>query len=186
MHTDSKDVIRKKVLTLLRNQKEEERVKKSEIIRQRLFVLTEFKRAKTILFYASFDGEVDTLVMMEQALKLKKKVALPIVKKENKKIIPRLIKNLKSVLRGPYGILQPHPESSEPLKLEDLDLVIVPGVVFDKQHHRLGRGLGFYDRFLSRLPASVTTVGLAFDFQIVDHLPHQQKHDVPVSIIVTN
>jgi 5-formyltetrahydrofolate cyclo-ligase len=63
--------------------------------------------------------------------------------------------------------------------LEDIDLIIVPGIAFDKKNVRLGRGHGYYDRFLCALPNKTRTVGLAFDFQVVEHLP-QDSHDIPV------
>ena len=172
---------------LLRNQKEEDRLRKSEAIRKKLFSLKEFKRAKTILFYASFDGEVETLKMMKQAKKLKKTIALPIVIKTHRKIIPRLIRNLRTGLcRGAYGILEPKKGCCEPLELSKLDLVLVPGIAFDKRNHRLGRGLGYYDRFLRKLPARIPAIGLAFDFQVVHRLPPVQSHDVQLSRIVSN
>ncbi|MCK4882744.1 MAG: 5-formyltetrahydrofolate cyclo-ligase, partial [Candidatus Omnitrophica bacterium] len=67
-----------------------------------------------------------------------------------------------------------------------LDMVIVPGVAFDKHNNRLGRGGGYYDRFLAALSSEVLTVGLAFDFQMVDSLSSQETHDVPVSCVLTN
>ena len=65
-------------------------------------------------------------------------------------------------------------------------MVIVPGLAFDKHNNRLGRGAGYYDRFLSTLPTDIPTVGLAFDFQIIDRLPQQKEHDIPVSHVLVN
>lgn len=183
----SKNNIRKEILTLLRSQKEEDRLKKSGKIKRKLFSLPEFKRAKVILFYASFDGEVDTFAMMKQAQQLKKKIALPVIIKDKKKILPRLIKHLNRGLHsGEYGIKAPHPEYSQAVSLDRLDLVVVPGVVFDKDNYRMGRGHGYYDRFLAQLPPETPTVGLAFDFQVVDRLPHREQHDFPVSRVIFN
>ena len=186
MHTESKSDIRKKILTLLRTQKEEDRLKKSGKIQEKLFSLPEFKRARVVLFYASFDGEVETSEMMKQAHQLKKKIALPVVIKHQKKILPRIVENLGEELsRGAYGIKEPS-LTADTVELDALDLVLVPGVAFDKENHRLGRGHGYFDRFLSQLPARVPTIGLAFDFQLLDRLPHQEAHDVPVSRVITN
>ena len=69
--------------------------------------------------------------------------------------------------------------------LDEIDLSIIPGVAFDKKNHRLGRGAGYYDRFLSSLPRKIPSIGLAFDFQIVASFP-LQEHDVPVSRVITN
>jgi 5-formyltetrahydrofolate cyclo-ligase len=87
---------------------------------------------------------------------------------------------------GPYGVKQPADDPAKTLAHDCLDIVIVPGVAFDRKNHRLGRGGGYYDRFLGSLPAHVRTVGLAFDFQVVDSLPFQAEHDVPVSCVLAS
>ncbi len=186
MSKDQKAIIRKEVLSLLRNQKEEERFKKSLVIQKKFLSIQEFKNAKTILFYASFDGEVDTFDMMRQAQRHGKKIALPYITKENKTIVPIVINCLEEDLEGGlYGIQQPKYEATRSIPLDALDLVVVPGIAFDNENNRLGRGLGFYDRLLKNLPSKIPSVGLAFDFQVVDHLPRHQ-HDMPVSHVITN
>ena len=157
------------------------------MILKRLIALPEFRRARTILFYATFDGEVETFDMMRQAQKLGKHVALPTTIKTQKKIVPTLVKDLKKDLTvGSYGIKEPKAATTRPLEISNIDLVIVPGIAFDKANNRLGRGAGYYDRFLSRIPSEIPTVGLAFDFQLVDRLPQLKKHDIPVSHIIAN
>ena len=69
---------------------------------------------------------------------------------------------------------------------DELDLVVVPGLAFDKRNNRLGRGQGYYDRFLKTLPRGVPTIGLAFDFQIVDTIPQRKEHDVAVDCVLVN
>lgn len=187
MSISSKNVIRKKILTLLKNQREEDRVLKSQVIQNKLFLQPEFKKSCTILFYASFDGEVETFSMMEQARKIGKGIALPIIIKEQKKLIPSYVQDLEENLDiGPYGIRHPKRESFDPLDLREIDLVIVPGIAFDRDNNRLGRGAGYYDRFLRDIPSDVPTFGLAFDFQMVDHLPRRKEHDVPVTGVIVN
>lgn len=187
MKRQTKSTIRSKVLKLLRNQKEEDRLRKSEAVRKKLFSLKEFKGAKTILFYAAFDGEVETFEMIKQAKKLKKIIALPTVIKAHRRLVPRLVRNLRSGLRrGAYGILEPRKDRCQPIDLSKLDLVLVPGIAFDRSNHRLGRGFGYYDRFLRRLPIGTPAVGLAFDFQLFRRLPDVQPHDVQLSRIVVS
>jgi 5-formyltetrahydrofolate cyclo-ligase len=183
----SKKILRERILTLLRNQKEEERLIKSLAIRNKLFQMEEFQKAGTILFYASFNGEVETFEMMKEAQKLGKTIGLPGVIKQEHKIVPTAVSSLESDLEpGIYGILQPKKGQGRPIFQDDLDMVVVPGVAFDKNNNRLGRGEGYYDRFLRGLSSDVTTVGLAFDFQMIESLPFQEGHDVPVSCVLTN
>ncbi len=184
---NNKKSLREKMLTLLRNHKEEERLAKSRIIFDRLFRLPEFRKALTILFYFPFNGEVNTVEMIKQAQKLGKRIGLPRIMRDKKRIIPAIVDSLEEDLEtGPYGIKQPKTNRLQALRLENLDMVIVPGVAFDKRNNRLGRGGGYYDRFLKSLPSLIPTVGLAFDFQIVDHLPQQEKHDIPVTKVLIN
>ena len=177
--------IREKILKLLRNQKEEDRFKSSLVILDRLFATPEFKKAKTILFYASFDGEVDTFEMMARAKELGKKIALPTIIRGQDMFVPTLIDNPTTLEDGPYGIKQPPYHKDRLLANRDIDLCVVPGVAFDKKNHRLGRGAGYYDRFLKDLPEDLPTIGLAFRFQVVESLP-TQAHDVPVSAVISN
>ena len=185
MQRTFKKDIRERILTLLKNQEEEERHKKSSVIQKKLFRLTEFQKARTVLFYASFDGEVDTFEMIKQALKLGKIIALPAILRQPKKLIATTISDLQDLEEGPHGILQAKSDRQKEIEADELDLAIVPGVAFDRKNNRLGRGGGYYDRFLNALPDHIPTVGLAFDFQIVDSLP-TEDHDRAVSNVVTN
>ncbi|MBP9853873.1 MAG: 5-formyltetrahydrofolate cyclo-ligase [Candidatus Omnitrophica bacterium] len=185
MQFNTKKDLREKVKTLLRNQEEEKRLEKSLLIKDKLFNMAVFKDAANILFYASFDGEVDTFEMITSSIKLGKTIGLPAIKKGGVQFSPRIIHNFESDLeQGPYGIRQPkiNPEN----EMKEIDLVIVPGVVFDKNNHRIGRGAGFYDRFLISLSEDVYTLGLAFDFQVIERLPHPDQHDVALKHVLTN
>lgn len=187
MQQTTKQEIRERILTLLRNQKEEERLAKSLIIESKLFKLQEIQSAKTILFYFSFTGEVNTLEMIKQAQTEGKTIGIPRVRKEDNSFQAVPIQSIEQDLeKGPYGIKQPKAALTEDLKVDQLDAVIVPGVAFDKSNYRLGRGGGHYDRFLEKLPPRTPTIGLAFDFQIIDSLPEKQNHDIPVEIVLTN
>ena len=182
---ETKKGLRTRILIKLRKHREEERLRKSSIIRKKFFRTREFKRAKTVLFYASFDGEVDTFEMIKQAKKLGKKIGLPRILRGARRIVPVLLENIGELEAGTYGIKNP-PPAARRISLEDIDMVVVPGVAFDKHKNRLGRGAGYYDRFLKKLPSGVPTIGLAFDFQIVDCLPKTEAHDVPVTHLIHN
>ena len=148
--------------------------------------MPEFKKAATIMFYVPFDGEVNTIEMIKLAKQLGKKITLPKILRSQKEIVPTLVECLDSQLElGPYNIRQPK-EGAHALDVNALDMVIVPGVAFDEHNLRLGRGGGYYDRFLCQLSAHIPTVGLAFDFQIVDQIPEQGSHDMAVSHVLSN
>ncbi|MFH1360191.1 MAG: 5-formyltetrahydrofolate cyclo-ligase [Candidatus Omnitrophota bacterium] len=187
MDVVSKSTLREKILNLLKSQKEEDKLRKSKIIQDKLFAAPEFQKAQVVLFYASFNGEVDTFDMMKQAKKIGKQIALPTIIKDQKRIVPSFVEDLDAELTdGPYGIKQPKQEYLRPVDCQKIDLVLVPGVAFDKYNNRLGRGGGYYDRFLEELSCEKPRFGLAFDFQVLDRLPHPEEHDQTVSRVLTN
>jgi len=178
-----KGPLRTHYLKLLKEQNKEERLRKSRLIAEQFWKLPAIQKAQSILFYASLPGEVDTLAMIEKAFFYGKRVSLPIVEKNQRKLIPTVILSMEDVHESTYGIAEPHFHPDKALALMDLDAVIVPGLAFDRLHHRLGRGKGYYDRFLSTLPETVTTVGLAFDFQLTESLP-TEAHDMRLHQII--
>jgi len=162
-----------------------DKARKSAIIKDRLFNEEEFKRARVVMFYVSLQDEVDTFIMIDEALKAGKRIAVPVILKEEKRLIAGEIHNrLEDLESQHFGIYQPRQDRVKEVPLNDIDLVVVPGVAFDRKNIRLGRGHGYYDRFLSGLPKRTRTIGLAFDFQVMEDLP-QDPHDVPVSKIIT-
>ncbi len=175
--------LRRRILSRLRRHSPAARLKKSERIGRRLQCLELYRRAKRILCYVAVDGEVETRPILAQALADGKQVAVPVTNPRRKTILPGKIRNVARDLtrRGAFGIPEP---KRRPVPLKALDLVIVPGVAFDRQGRRLGRGGGYFDRFLARIPASVPRVGLAFRFQVVKSLP-RESHDQPVSRVIT-
>jgi 5-formyltetrahydrofolate cyclo-ligase len=164
----TKSQLRNKILVKLQNQKEEDRNRKSRIIKEKLFRTLVFKKAKTVMFYIAFDGEVDTEDMIRKARILGKRIVVPVCRKD-RQIMPCILNDKARLVRSLYGILEP--AIKKPSNLEELDLVIVPGIAFDKEGRRLGRGKGYYDRFLKKLPDRASSIGLAFDFQILPSTP---------------
>jgi len=175
-----KHIIRKDIKERIRSYSELEKSKKSDIIKDRLFKEEEFKKAEVIMFYVSLKDEVSTLSMIDEAIETGKRVCVPVILKEDKRLIAGEIKDRRRDLESQhFGIYQPKPGHVKEVPLENIDLVVVPGIAFDKHNVRLGRGHGYYDRFLCGLPEKTKTIGLAFDFQVVDKLP-KDSHDIPV------
>ena len=180
----TKRQIRKELLETLNNQAGKEALRKSAKIKKKLFSLPEFKKAKLVMFYASKQNEVDTCGMIDEALRTGKKVALPRCAGQKTFIAKEISNRHTDLEKGAYGIYEPRKKAPD-VDTERIGLVIVPGVAFDIENGRLGRGKGYYDRFLKKLPPGKTTVGLAFDFQIVKDLP-KDSHDIPVSKVITD
>ena len=178
----TKKQIRSKILLRLKTQKEEDRERKSRAILKKLFGTLIFKKAKTVMFYISFDGEVDTREMIKKARGLGKIIAVPVSAKKGM-IYPALLNENARLLKGPYGVREPAVQRT--IDLHEIDLVVVPGVAFDKHGRRLGRGKGCYDRLLSKFAQRAFTLGLAFDFQILPSLP-TTAHDVSVKEVLSN
>ena len=180
----TKENLRKLMLEKLKKQREESRNKGSLNIKDKLFRLKAFKEAKTILFYLALKSEVQTRIMIEEALKLGKKIAVPACDIKAKEIKPCLLRTLdnRHLKKGTYGISEPC--VTRPLDPKKIDLFIVPGLAFDLSGNRLGRGAGYYDRFLSRLPESAHKIGLAFKFQVLKHLHFCLPHDIRVDKVL--
>ncbi len=176
----TKEIMRSKILARLKTQKEEDRNRKSSIIKKKLFRALVFNKAKTVMFYLSLGGEVNTKGMIEQTYNLGKIVAVPGTK-GNGAIRPSLLRRGMRLVRGPYGTKEP--AAKEFISLRKIDLVIVPGVAFDKKGNRLGRGKGYYDAFLKKLPKKTTSLGLAYDFQILPFVP-ATREDAPVNRVL--
>ena len=180
-----KHKIRRRIREKIKSYSELEKSEKSDIIKHKLFNEEEFKKAKVVMFYVSLKDEVNTLSMIDEAVKAGKRVCVPVILKEDKRLIAGEIKDRRKDLeRQRFGIYQPKEGHVREVPLEDINLVIVPGVAFDRNNVRLGRGHGYYDRFLSGIPNETKAIGLAFDFQVVENLP-KDSHDIPVWKTIT-
>lgn len=177
----TKKQIRSTILLRLKTQEEKERIRKSKKIREKLFKLDEFKKAKRIMFYISCGGEVNTKEMIRKAIKQGKIIAVPVCNRRRKTISPYRIGLKTRLKKGLYGILEPQRKWCIPK--EAIDLVVVPAVAFDIQGNRLGRGKGYYDHFLKSIYKTTPCIGLAFDFQILPSLP-ATKRDVKIDKVI--
>ena len=177
----TKTLIRSKILLRLKTQKEEDRNRKSKLLKDKLLRNKVFKKAKIVMFYIAFGGEVNTEEMIREAKKIGKLICVPVCRKDRETMQPAILEDQAKLIKGPYGVLEP--ATRVHLKPKDLDLVIVPGLAFDKKGNRLGRGKGCYDRFLCSLSEKTSSIGLAFDFQILPLVP-TTCHDVSVKQVI--
>lgn len=139
--------------------------------------------SKEILAYYPFRSEIDTTIIICNALKQKKKIILP--KVSDKKLDLYYIKDLKNDLSpGSFDIMEPIPSKCTIASYENINMVLVPGVGFDRNFNRLGYGGGFYDKLLEELPMKTPRIALAFDLQLIKNIP-VMAHDLKVDIIIT-
>lgn len=144
----------------------------------------EWSSASTVMLYLSTAHEVDTSPLAQRAWQAGKTVVVPKVSWDQKRMLPVEITSLHSdIATGSWGIREPI--AGKPVPANMIDLVIVPGLGFTPTGYRIGRGMGFYDRFLAQSEFIGLSCGLAFEEQVVDELP-VLDHDMPLSMLVTD
>jgi 5-formyltetrahydrofolate cyclo-ligase len=158
---------------------------RSQEIARRLLASDFYRRAQTVLLYASTDNEVSTESILADALASRKTVMLPRYDRARGRYEAAHVIAIEPLAPGAFGILEP-PADAPPASPGDLRgaLVCVPGVAFGTRGQRLGRGQGHYDRFLAEFCAEAITVGLAYSFQLLDRIP-EEAFDRRLNLIVT-
>lgn len=174
---------REKIARRLAALSAEQRREASARIRQLIADLPEFQRARTVLLFVSLPDEADTLGIIADALAAGKTVALPKVDRRRKSMAATVLRDLERDLApGVFGILEP--KGSEVVAPGSIDFVLVPARGYDRAGNRLGRGGGYYDRYMSHPDFHATRCGIGFAAQVLDAVPHD-THDLPVEVLVT-
>ncbi len=144
-----------------------------------------YKDAKNIMTFISFGSEIDTHQFIKEAIEEGKNIFVPVTFHESREMKPSLLKSFDELENGYFNILTPKEEFIRYIDPLEIDLVIVPGAVFDRRGYRIGYGGGFYDRFLSsKIRKDTSKIAIAFELQIVDNVP-TEDYDIPVDFIVT-
>jgi 5-formyltetrahydrofolate cyclo-ligase len=180
-----KRALRKEMLATLAALSAETVAAKSRQACHRLIGLEEFRSAQTVMIYLPMPREVDTAPLALAAWQDGKTVVAPRVFWGQRHMIPVLCQSLndKDLSPGRFGVREPL--EGEPWPSEEIDLVVTPALAFDRSGHRLGRGGGFYDRFLASPLLKATACGLGFAEQVVDELPVGQN-DRRLDVLVTD
>lgn len=154
------------------------------MIQQRVTTLPNFKSAKVIGAYYPKGSEVNTQNILSKVLEGQKILALPAIVRD--KIFFYKISNMKDLtdqlILSKYGIKEPSPSPTE--LIDDIDVIIVPGIAFDRNGYRLGYGRGYYDRYLQNKKC-VFSLGLAFEIQLLDNDLPREHFDQKVNAVVT-
>lgn len=173
-----KKALRSQIRAQKRAMSEEEIVRASERLGELFLASEAYQQARTIYGYLPYNQEVRTVPMLERALKDGKRVAVPKVYGDEMRFI--YMDDLSAVEKGYAGI--PEPIADGPVADDTTALVLMPGLAFDPQGHRIGYGGGFYDKFLEKEPGH-PTLALCYGFQMLDHL-ETEAHDKMVDWVL--
>ena len=175
-----KKTLREQLLAKRRHSSVETCLALSLEVQNRLLESAHFQKAKCLAAYSAVCNEVLTDEIARQALADGKRLVYPRVRNVSLEFVQ--IESPDQLSQGSFGVLEPTGAKAVPIS--EIDLIVVPGVAFDRCGHRLGYGRGFYDRTLAIAGKGTICVGLAYDFQIVDLLP-VSEYDQPISILMT-
>jgi len=179
-----KSAIRKQLREKLAAIPETERMARSATAAAFLTASPEFAAARIVMLYLTAAGEMDTAPLALKCWQTGKMVVVPKVSWDQRRMLPVEINSLQTRMTttGP-GVREP--VSGNPMPVNLIDLVIVPGMGFTARGYRIGRGMGFYDRFLAQHDFIGISCGLGFEEQIVAELP-VLDHDMPLSMLCTD
>ena len=179
-----KTAIRKQAHENRRNQENKDEV--SQQIVERFLQLPEYSVAKTVMFYVDVRDEVRTRQALPDALKSGKRIVVPYCLDDELELF--WLESMEELELGMYRILEPKNElrtvAAKHLQPEDLDLVMVPGVAFDREGGRTGHGKGYYDKLLQHARRDAPLVALSFECQLFDRIP-AEEHDIYMDKVVT-
>ena len=171
-----KPSLRRMVSQLKAQMSPDEKARRSDSVFAQVEQLQQFNDAQTIVAYWSLDDEVQTQRFVEKWYR-KKRIFLPIVVGDE--LIFKQFTGMTNMRKGAFGILEP--TGAALTDTSSIDLVIVPGVAFDAQNNRMGRGRGFYDRALQQ--SGAFKIGVAFNCQIFKQIPAIET-DIPMDLVV--
>lgn len=180
----SKSIIRRQLREMLAAMSAEHRHRKSVAACDLIAASPEFHQAWVVMLFLSTPEEVDTAPLALRAWQAGKTVVVPKVSWDQRRMLPVEISSLQTGLTVTGSGVR-EPVAGKPVPVEFIDLVIVPGLGFTETGHRIGRGMGFYDRFLAQGDFLGLSCGLCFQEQIVAELP-VLDHDVPLSMLVSD
>jgi len=155
----------------------------SSRIHQLLFKSELWKTSQTILLFSALPGEPRTVEILQQGVEQGKQCVYPKVDPLKVKISLFAVKSAGRLIRGSFGILEPDPRFCDVVDFDTVDLALIPGLGFDPNGNRLGRGYGYYDRFLSNPEFKGTTIGCHFHCQLSSKIP-VDEHDQAVDYLL--
>lgn len=175
--------LREKYLKQRNSITQKEIIEKSEVIKDKILNTSYYKEAETIFIYLNIGSEVVTTDLIKTALKDGKKVCVPVSINNSRNMFFVNFNSFDSLVAGPLGTKIPIYKEEDIVESDFNTIIFVPGLVFDWEKYRVGYGGGYYDNFLSK-NKYLKTVGLAFNSQILDLIPHG-RYDICLDEVVT-
>lgn len=181
----NKKTLRKELMNKRDSLSEKEILDHSNSIEKSLFNLPVFKDSKNIFIFVSYKSEVNTHNIIKYCIENNKNIYVPIVDKETKTMNPSRLRDFSHLEKSYMGILEPSKDHIEFANNDLMDLVIVPGLLFDKNGYRVGYGGGFYDKFFASLKTDVIKLGIGYDFQYTAGNIEHDEFDIPVDYFLS-
>ena len=176
----AKRALRREVLALRDALPQADRVERSRRIADRLLALPELAEVRTVMVFSSFGSEVDTAPILERVAERGARLALPRI--QDGEIVPVTYRPGEPVTEAAFGALEP--SEGDVLASTEVDVVVTPGVAFDRGGFRVGYGGGYYDRFFRRARVEMLRVAVGFAVQVVEEVPHGHA-DLSMDALVT-
>ena len=180
----SKDALRLIAYTARKNQRHKQDI--SQQVCNTLIELPQYHAAQTVMWYLDTGTELRTRHVLPAVLASEKKIVIPYC--VNKELRLWLLYSLDELVPGSYGILEPPKdrwrEHARHMEIVELDVIVIPGLGFDRRGHRLGHGQGYYDKLLARADPQTLLVGLCYQSQVFNEIPVGPK-DVNMHMLIT-
>ena len=182
-----KKILRKEIIEKRNNINLVKREEKDKKIFNKFYETQYYNEAENIFIYISYASEINTKEIINKALKDNKKIYVPRTEFKTRNMDAVRITSLDNLVESAYGILEPSTEMPH-IDPNELDLIVVPGVAFDRNGGRMGYGAGFYDRYFKKINkeniSKIVKLALAYEVQMLDKVPMNEQ-DVPVNYIIT-
>ena len=179
--SSQKKILRREIKSRLQTLSQEDRIKFSRAVVEKFLASNVYKSSSVIMAYLSTAEEIQLQEFISIALEQGKILAVPFIERHEMQAV--ILPNLNALEIGAYGILTVKSDVRKFICAEKIDCVITPGLAFDAKRRRLGKGGGYYDKFLPRA-INAKKVALAYDCQIVEKVPNL-PHDSAMNFVIT-
>lgn len=180
-----KDKIREKMYSLRSNLSSKDYNEKNKHVEENFYSLSLEKEYNNFMSYVNIKKEVRTRLIIDNLIKKNKTVSVPICLQKTTNLIASKINSLDELESSFFNLFEPKKEKIEEISPINLEVIIIPGIAFDRSGNRIGFGKGYYDRFLKKVKPGALKIAMAYDFQVLKDLP-TDSFDVNMDMIITD